>query len=107
MKSCTAMLTILLFAWTYSPTALAKEKWGVSFQDVPSEEVLVMLEEMFQLTPSNPSAKCLKQRISYQSDRLWTDEEAKELVVDLIKASGCSSVQFDGNRYDLHTMLAF
>tara|TARA_R110002073_G_scaffold223198_1_gene383327 strand:- start:600 stop:914 length:315 start_codon:yes stop_codon:yes gene_type:complete len=79
--------------------SVADQSWKINLNEVEPVEAIAYLDAMFNLTAVNPNAQCLASPITFVSDKLWHQSEAKELIGQIVQEAGCRAVLFEGNKY--------
>lgn len=91
--------SIFLFALFLPLPAIAEQTWKINLVDTQPAEAIAHLDEMFSLSAVNPAAKCLQLPVTFVSDKVWHESEAKELVSQIVEKAGCGAVIFQGSQY--------
>lgn len=97
MYKIRSILFVLTFLLPVS--SIADQSWTINLQDVDPIEAVSHLDSMFNLTLVNPTARCLARPVTFVSDKVWHESEAKELISRVVQRAGCRAVIFEGNRY--------
>lgn len=97
MNKIRSVALALLVSLPYS--CLADESWQVTFFDTEPNEAIQLLGQMFELQLVNPQASCLKNTVSYKSDKSWSRSEAMELISQVARNAGCEAVIYEGDAF--------
>ncbi len=77
-----------------------KQFWTINVINAKMGDVFGHLEEIFRYMPINPTASCLRQTVTFHSEKQWSSDDAKELVSQIM-ANACCDVSFKGDEYTL------
>ena len=75
----------------------ADNKWTITLSDVDTVEALNNLERMFGYRLVNPTAACLKQKVTLLDDAIWTSAEVSLFIKQVVNKAGCD-VMFDSDK---------
>ena len=97
MRTRDFLCALTLFA---SLATWAESSWRISIKNSDVAEAMTQLREITGYEATNPTATCLKETVTYQSDRSWKLAESEELIRTVL-SNACCDVTFEDRLYTL------
>ena len=90
---------LLITLWLTVSAAHA-ESWRLNIKNADPRDAFAQLKEITGLEVTNIDADCLKDSVSYQSERFWKSEDREELI-RIVAANACCDVAFGDSTFTL------